>query len=126
MNKSTSLVQIQAQGSETHEGSNKQEKHWLIPATKLQLTSHGQEELHGKEFLMNHIWQELKVKLLIAQLFPTFCDPTDYSVHEILQARILEWVSISFSRGSSWPRDWTQVSQIAGRFFTIWDTREDI
>ena len=44
--------------------------------------------------------------------------------HGIFQARVLEWVPISFSRGSSWPRDWTQVSCIAGRCFTIWDTRE--
>ena len=42
----------------------------------------------------------------------------------ILQARILEWVAIPFSRGSSWPKDWTEVSCIAGRFFTIWATRE--
>ena len=40
------------------------------------------------------------------------------------QARILEWVAMPFSRGSSWPRGWTQVSGIAGRFFTIWATRE--
>ena len=45
-------------------------------------------------------------------------------VHRILQARILEWVATSFSRGSSWPRDRTQVSHIAGRRFTIWATRE--
>ena len=44
------------------------------------------------------------------------------SVHGILQARILEWVAISFSRGSSQPKDWTQVSHIAG--FTLWATRE--
>ena len=54
---------------------------------------------------------------------PTLCDPVDCSppgssVHGILQARILEWVAISFSRGSSRPRDRTQVSCIAGRFFT--------
>ena len=42
----------------------------------------------------------------------------------ILQARILEWVAIPFSRGSSQPREWTQVSHIAGRFFTFWDARE--
>ena len=46
------------------------------------------------------------------------------SVHGILQARILEGVASSFSRGSSWPRDWTQVSHIAGRFFTTWATSE--
>ena len=46
-----------------------------------------------------------------------------FSVHVISQARILEWVTISFSRGSSWPRDQIQVSCIAWRFFTIWATR---
>jgi len=45
------------------------------------------------------------------------------SVHEILQAIILEWVAIPFSRGSSWPRDRTHVSCTAGGFFTIWATR---
>ena len=42
----------------------------------------------------------------------------------ILQARMLEWVAFPFSRGSSQPRDWTQVSRIAGRFSTVWATRE--
>ena len=46
------------------------------------------------------------------------------SVHGILQARILEWIAIFFSKGSSWPRDQAQVSCIAGRFFTIWATRD--
>ena len=50
--------------------------------------------------------------------------PQGSSVHGISQARILEWVAISFSRGSSWPRNWTYISCIAGRFFTIWATRE--
>ena len=53
-----------------------------------------------------------------AQSCPTFCDPMDYTVHGILQARILEWVAFPFSRGSSQPRDQTQVSRIADRFFT--------
>ena len=48
-----------------------------------------------------------------------------FSVHGILQARILEWVTISFSRGSSWPRDQTRVSCIGGRCFNLWATRED-
>ena len=48
------------------------------------------------------------------------------SVHGILQARILEQVAISFSRGSSWPRNLTQVSCITGRFFTDWATRETL
>ena len=52
--------------------------------------------------------------------------PPDPSVHGIFQVRILEWLPISFSRWSSWPRDWTWVSCFAGRFFTVWDTRERI
>ena len=60
----------------------------------------------------------------VAQLYPTLCDPIDYIVHGILQARILEWVVFLFSRGSSQPRDQTQVSLIAGEFFTSWATRE--
>jgi len=68
------------------------------------------------------------VCVLVAQLCLTLWDSMDYShqapVHGILQARILEWVAIPFSRGSSWPRYVTQVSCIAGRFFTVWATRE--
>ena len=55
------------------------------------------------------------MKVKVVQLCPTLCDPIDYTVHGILQARILEWVAIPFSRGSSQPRDQTQVSCIAGR-----------
>ena len=57
-------------------------------------------------------WSEVKVK--VAQLCPTLCNPMVYTVHEILQARILEWVNFPFSRGSSQPRDWSQVYHIAG------------
>ena len=65
----------------------------------------------------------------VAQLCQTLCDPTDCSlpgssVHGIFQAIVLEWVAISFSRGSSQPRDWTWVSRIVDRCFTIWATRE--
>ena len=72
----------------------------------------------------------LKVKESeVAQSCLTLCDPMDCSlpgssVHGIFQARVLEWVAISFSRGSSRLRDWTLVSCIAGRHFTIWATRE--
>ena len=52
------------------------------------------------------------------------CDPMGYSVHGIFQARILEWVTFPFSKGFSQSRDQTQVSRIAGRFFTSWATRE--
>ena len=48
----------------------------------------------------------------------TLCNPMDYRVHGILQAIILEWVAVPFSRGSSQPRDWAHVSHIAGGFFT--------
>ena len=51
-------------------------------------------------------------------------NPMDYTVHGILQDRILEWVAVPFSRESYQPRDQTQVSHIAGIFFTSWDTRE--
>ena len=51
-------------------------------------------------------------------------DSNDYTVHGILQARILEWVAFPFSKGSFQPRDWTQVSCITGRFFTSWATKE--
>ena len=54
----------------------------------------------------------------IAQSCLTLCDPVDYTVHGILQARILEWVAFLFSRGSSQSRDQTQVSPTAGGFFT--------
>ena len=66
----------------------------------------------------------------VSQSCPTLCNPMDYcsppgsSVHGILQAGILEWVAISFSRGSSWPRDRTQVSCVAGTCFNLWATRE--
>ena len=53
---------------------------------------------------------------------PMDCDPPGSSVHGILQARIQEWVALSFSRGSFRPRGWTHVSHIAGRLFTIWAT----
>ena len=63
------------------------------------------------------------------QSCPTLRDFMDYSlpgfyVHGIFQARILEWVVITFSSRSSWPRDWTWVSHIVGTCFTIWATRE--
>ena len=65
----------------------------------------------------------VKVKVLVPQSYLTLCDPTDYSipgfVHGISQTRILEQVAISFSRESSPPRDGTQVSCTAGRFFTV-------
>ena len=60
----------------------------------------------------------------VGESYQTLCDPLHYTVHGILQARILGWVAFPFSRGSSYPRDRTQVSHIAGRFFTNWAIRE--
>ena len=65
----------------------------------------------------------------VAQSCLSLCDPMDCSltgssINGILQARILDWVASSFSRGSSRPRDWTRVSGTAGRCFTLWATRE--
>ena len=74
--------------------------------------------------------QELNLPhVLVAQLCLTLCDPMDCSlpgsfVHGILQAKILAWVAIPFPRASSQPRDWSQVSHIAGRFFTFWASRK--
>ena len=71
----------------------------------------------------------VKVKALVAQSCWTLCSPMDCnpsgsSVHGILQARILRWVAIPFSRESSWSRDQTQASCTAGRFFTIRATQK--
>ena len=71
------------------------------------------------------------VCVLVIQLYLTLCNLMDCSslgssIYTFLQARILEWVIISFSMGSSQPRDQTWVSHIAGTFFTIWATRESL
>ena len=100
-------------------------------------TFHSSDELfifsNRKSIIIHAIalsWEiEWDYACVLTQSCPTLCDPMDCSpsgsfVQEIFLARILEWVAISFSRGSSQPRDRTQVFQIAGRFFTIWATRE--
>ena len=66
---------------------------------------------------------------VVAQSCPTLCGPIDcslpgFSVHGIFEAIVLEWIAISFSRGSSQPRAWTRVSCIVDRRFTVWATRE--
>ena len=79
-----------------------------------------------QEFLQQRagIWNKVKVKSLshVRLCNPMVCSLPGFSVHRICQARVLEWVAISFSRGCSRPRDWTQVSCIAGRGFTLWAT----
>ena len=81
----------------------------------------------GCHFLLQCI--KVKSESEVAQLCLTLSDPMDCrlpgsSVDGIFQARLLEWVAISFSRGSSQPRGQTQVSHIAGRHFTVWAARE--
>ena len=78
-----------------------------LPLVLLPLSSH-------------HCCGKKKWLLSYARLWPYDGSPPGSSVHGILQARILEWVAMTFSRESSWPRDWTRVSYIAGQFFTIW------
>ena len=90
------------------------------------------ELLRMKEYLPTYLvkiaFSAYKVK--VKSLSPVqLCDPMDCSlsgssIHGILQARVLEWTAISFSRGSSQPRNRTRVSRIAGRLFTVWATRE--
>ena len=78
---------------------------------------------HFLHYLNFHCVRMLHAKSL--QSCPTPWDPLDCSPPgSSVQARILEWVTMPSSRGSSWPSDWTQVSRIAGRFFTFWITRE--
>ena len=79
------------------------------------------------------VWPPWLLLLLteVAQSCRTFCNPMDCSppgssIHGIFQGRVLEWVAISFSRESSWPKDQTRVSIIVGRCFTVWATREDL
>ena len=64
------------------------------------------------------------MQVKVTQLCPILCDPMDYTLHGILQARILEWVSYPFSSGSFQPRNQTRASCIAGGFFTNWAIRK--
>ena len=92
-----------------NQGSNSHLLHWKVDSLSLSHLKSIQSE--------------------IIQSCPTLFDLIDCSlpgssVRVIFQARVLEWVAISFSRGYTWPRDWTRVSCIVGRRFTVWATRE--
>ena len=83
-----------------------------------------------QQYLLNHpFYTDLRVHHyhILSEwsrsVVSTLCDPMDSPVHEILQARIMEWVAIHFSRWSSPRRDWTWVSCTIGRFLTIWVSR---
>ena len=96
--------------------------------TKLIASIHGQSVvLHSVISLQmnSEVWTEKWSRSVVSDsLWPVDCRPPSSSIRGFLQARILEWVAISFSTGSSWPRDRTQVSRIAGRRFNLWATRE--
>ena len=90
------------------------------------LISSGREYLYPQTLIDIGI---INLFVLFTQSCLTLCDPMDWSppgssVHGILQAKILEWVAISFSRGSSRPRDQTLLCCIAGRLLTDWGSRE--
>ena len=87
-------------------------------------------ELNGTALTTPQGWLWKVVVTVVAQLCLTLFDSMDsgphgFSAHGVLQARKPEWVATPSSRGSSWPRDWTWVSCIADRFFTIWAPKED-
>ena len=84
----------------------------------------GRQVQEGGGHMYTYGWFTLKVKVKVAQSRQTLREPLVYTAHGILQVRILEWVAFPFSWGPSQPRDGTQVSRIAGRFFTSWVTRE--
>ena len=95
---------------------------------EIQKTRWKKEVLQGLNSVTLTLTESVK-ESEVSQSCPTLCDPMGYSVplssvHGIFQARVLEWVAISSSRGSSRHRDGTRVSRIAGIFFTIWATRE--
>ena len=102
-----------------------QTREWMVIDRPCSLSEYNSPAELGNLFISG----SLKVKVLVTQLCPTLCNPMNCSlpsssVQGILQARILGWVAILFSRGSSWPRDWTWMSCIADRFFTVWTTKE--
>ena len=110
-----------------------QVKKQKIEAHMKQLTGSKLEKEYDKAVYCHPAYltyvQSARVPAQSLQSCPTLWDPMDgnllgFSIHGILQARILEWIAISFSRGSSRPRDWTRVSGIGGRHFNLWATRE--
>ena len=95
------------------------DRHWLNFVVLVPLQTKGSSLLrYVCAESLSHVLLFLTPKRLVDYSSPVS------SVHGILQARILKWVAIPFSRGSSQPRDWTWVSHSAGRFFTTWATRE--
>ena len=104
-----------------HENQTTQSKPWAKISTGIS------PKKTGKDAEPHWLLQESESE--VAQLCATLCDPMDgsppgSSVHGIFRATVLEWVAVSFSRGSSRPRDWTQVYRVIGIHFSIWATTE--
>ena len=106
-------------GSSVHRISQARILEW-VAISFFRGSSWPRDQAHiSTDSLLSHQWSE------VAQSCPTLCDPLDcslpgFSFHAVFQARVPEWIAISFSRGASRPRDQTQVSHIAGRQFTLW------
>ena len=107
-------------------------KRWLLFLKRffpISICIHYNKIRKGMHLVCSFILQISRGYSEVAQSCPTLCNPIhcslpDFSIHGIFQARVLEWVAFSFSRGSSRPRDQTQVFCIVGRRFTLWVTRE--
>ena len=103
-----------------------------LPAftSKMQIISFVFQSLYNSCEIKNEVTlKRVPMKMLVAQSCPTLYNPMEHnppgsSVHGILQAEVLRWVAMPFSRGSSWSKDRTQVSCTEGGFFTTWATRE--
>ena len=98
-------------------GLGTQMRHFLtsnLQVSTIILTHHCQLKTLQEERVYMQVFSTSLSEVKVAQSCPTLCDPMDYAVHGTLQAKILEWVAFPFSRGSSQPKDQTQVSHIAG------------
>ena len=116
-----SVMHLQVKGCQSSVANNQKlgERHGTdFPSYPSEGTS--PSEILISDFQIPELWNNTYTLVLSrVQLFETVQRAQQAPIHEIIQARILVWVAISFSRGSSWPRDRTQVSCIAGKFFTI-------
>ena len=124
------ILQIVAHQAPLSMGFNRQE-HWSVlpcpPPGIFSTQGSNPHLLHYRRILYCWATGEAQmgyVEVKVAQLCPTLWDPMAYTVHGILQGRIRDWVAVPFSRGSSQPSDRTQISRIAGAFFTNWAIRE--
>jgi len=115
-----------------HEGSTFMTFSSVESLSCVQLFVTSQTAAHQASLSITNSWSLLRLMSIelvmpsnhLIPLSSPLCDPMDYTVHGILQAIILEWIAFPFSKGSSQPRDRTQISHIAGSFFTSWATRE--